>query len=50
MSLSFIVSRIRAWNRYRASLRELSQLSDRQLSDIGLSRSTIDQAARSAAA
>jgi uncharacterized protein YjiS (DUF1127 family) len=50
VTLSFIVSKIRLWNRYRASLRELSQLSDRQLADIGLHRSSIEQAAWTAAA
>jgi len=49
MTLSFIISRIRTWARYRASLRELSQLSDRQLADIGLTRSNLQNAAWNAA-
>ena len=31
----------RAWTRYRQSLRELAQLDDRELADIGISRSEI---------
>jgi uncharacterized protein YjiS (DUF1127 family) len=31
----------RAWTRYRQSLRELAQLDDRELTDIGISRSEI---------
>ena len=31
----------RAWTRYRQSLRELDQLDDRELADIGISRSEI---------
>ena len=31
----------RAWARYRQSLRELAQLDDRELADIGISRSEI---------
>jgi uncharacterized protein YjiS (DUF1127 family) len=36
-----LISRIRAWARYRQSLRELAQLDDRGLADIGVSRSEI---------
>ncbi len=49
MTLSVVVAKIRTWVRYRASLRELSQLSDRQLADIGLSRSNLQHAAWNAA-
>ena len=49
MTLSMIVAKIRVWMRYRASLRELSGLSDRQLADIGLSRSNLQHAAWNAA-
>lgn len=33
------------WRRYRTGLRELSQLDDRMLSDIGLNRTQIEAAA-----
>jgi uncharacterized protein YjiS (DUF1127 family) len=36
-----IVRSIREWRRYRRSLSELSHLDDRELADIGLSRSDI---------
>jgi len=36
---------IQAWKRYNASLRELSQLGDRELADIGISRSDIPRVA-----
>jgi uncharacterized protein YjiS (DUF1127 family) len=47
--ITLIVAKVRAFMRYRASVRELSQLSDRELSDIGLSRDNIEFAARTAA-
>jgi uncharacterized protein YjiS (DUF1127 family) len=34
-----------AWKRYNTSLRELSQLGDRELADIGISRSDIPRIA-----
>jgi len=46
MFISLILKRIAAWRRYRANLRELGQLTDRELEDIGLSRSNVDHAAR----
>jgi uncharacterized protein YjiS (DUF1127 family) len=36
---------VQAWKRYNASLRELSQLGDRELADIGISRSDIPRVA-----
>jgi uncharacterized protein YjiS (DUF1127 family) len=36
---------LRAWRRYNASLKELSQLGDRELADIGISRSDIPRVA-----
>jgi uncharacterized protein YjiS (DUF1127 family) len=40
-----IVRFIQAWKRYNASLRELSQLGDRELADIGITRSDIPRIA-----
>jgi uncharacterized protein YjiS (DUF1127 family) len=37
------------WRRYNASLRELSHLDDRELADIGISRSDIPRVALDAA-
>ena len=36
MFISLILKRIAAWRRYRNNLRELGQLTDRELEDIGL--------------
>jgi uncharacterized protein YjiS (DUF1127 family) len=44
-----IVRMIRAWKRYHQSLAELSNLGDRELADIGISRSDIERIAWSAA-
>ena len=43
--LSHLVRAFRAWRRYEASLRELSRLGDRELADIGVSRSDIHRIA-----
>jgi len=40
-----IINFLRSWRRYNASLRELSQLGDRELADIGISRSDIPRLA-----
>jgi uncharacterized protein YjiS (DUF1127 family) len=40
---------LESWRRYNASLRELSQLGDRELADIGISRSDIPRIAWDAA-
>lgn len=45
----FITNLIRGlgeWRRYRAAVRDLAALSDRDLSDIGLNRGAIRKAAR----
>jgi len=42
---AFIVSRYKAWKRHETVRRELSQLTDRELADIGISRSDIDRIA-----
>jgi uncharacterized protein YjiS (DUF1127 family) len=44
-----IVRFIRRWNRYNQSLTELSRLGDRELADIGISRSDIPRVAWGAA-
>jgi uncharacterized protein YjiS (DUF1127 family) len=41
MILAHITRFLRQWRRYNQSVRELSRLSDRELSDIGLSRAEI---------
>jgi uncharacterized protein YjiS (DUF1127 family) len=46
MFLSVVLSSIRQWHRSLETARQLSALSDRELSDIGLSRGDIYQAAR----
>jgi uncharacterized protein YjiS (DUF1127 family) len=46
MFLTYLLSRYRAWLRYRATVNELSRLSDRELNDVGLSRSEIEHTAR----
>ena len=41
MLISRVVRLVRAWRRYNQSVRELTRLNDRELADIGLSRSEI---------
>jgi len=45
MLISRIVRLFRAWWRYNNSVRELARLSDRELADIGVSRSEIGRIA-----
>jgi uncharacterized protein YjiS (DUF1127 family) len=40
-----VIRFLQSWRRYNASLRELSQLNDRQLADIGITRSDIPRVA-----
>ena len=40
-SFKTIVEKLNAWRRYREAVRELSQLSDRELEDIGIRRGDI---------
>jgi uncharacterized protein YjiS (DUF1127 family) len=44
-----LVRFLHQWRRYNQSLRELSRLGDRELADIGISRSDIPRLAWSAA-
>ncbi|MCB8822115.1 DUF1127 domain-containing protein [Microvirga rosea] len=46
MFVTYILSKVRAYMRYRETVRELSQLSDRELDDLGISRFQIDNIAR----
>jgi len=46
MFITHIIARIQAWLRYRRNVEVLSQLSDRELADIGLDRGSIEHAAR----
>ena len=48
MILTHIIARIQSWLRFRRNVEILSQLSDRELADIGLNRGSIEQAARQA--
>jgi uncharacterized protein YjiS (DUF1127 family) len=45
MLLSTIVKMIRSWRRFNSSLRELNSMGDRELADIGISRSDIPRIA-----
>lgn len=48
MFVTMILARIRAYLRYRATVRELASLSDHELNDIGLARRDIETVARGA--
>ncbi|UVF22675.1 DUF1127 domain-containing protein (plasmid) [Microvirga terrae] len=50
MFIAFIMAKISAYLHYRQVIRELMQLSDRELDDIGISRNDIDGIARQSAA
>jgi uncharacterized protein YjiS (DUF1127 family) len=50
MFVAFILSKIRAYQRYRDTIRELMQFTDRELEDLGISRDEIDAIARQNAA
>lgn len=46
MFVAYTLSRIRAHQRYRKTVRELSRYTDEQLKDVGISRFDIDVIAR----
>jgi uncharacterized protein YjiS (DUF1127 family) len=48
MTIRSIAEKLHAWRRYRVSVRELSRLSDRELSDLGIGRGDIEFVARKA--
>ena len=48
MFVSLLLSKIRAYFRYRETVTELSRLSDRELDDLGINRFEIDAIARAA--
>jgi uncharacterized protein YjiS (DUF1127 family) len=48
MNITTIANKLSAWRRYRTSVRELSRLSDRELSDLGIGRADIEYVARKA--
>ena len=45
-TLRSISEKLNAWRRYREAVRELSQLTDRELSDIGIRRRDIEDVVR----
>ena len=49
MSIKFITAKVSAWRRYRSAVRELEQLSDRELHDLGITRYDIEVVARQSA-
>jgi uncharacterized protein YjiS (DUF1127 family) len=50
MFVTYILSKIRAYLLYRETVRELSLLSDRELTDLGISRFQIASVARQSTA
>lgn len=49
MNLQALAAKIQKWRQYRASVRELSRLTDRELSDLGIGRADIEFVARKGA-
>lgn len=45
-NLKSISDKLAAWRRYREAVRELSQMTDRELSDIGIRRGEIETIVR----
>jgi uncharacterized protein YjiS (DUF1127 family) len=46
LSLKTVTEKLKAWSRYREAIRQLSQLSDHELSDIGIGRGDIEAVAK----
>lgn len=49
MSIKSLVNWVESWRRYRTAVVELSQLSERELADLGVTRSDIHHVARQSA-
>jgi uncharacterized protein YjiS (DUF1127 family) len=49
MFITLLIERFSAWRRYRRNLAELSELTDRELDDIGLTRGEVPNVAKLAA-
>ena len=49
MNIQSITAKIQQWRQYRASVRELSRLTDRELSDLGIGRADIEFVAKKGA-
>ena len=47
--VKMIAEKVSAWRRYRTSVRELSRLTDQELSELGLDRNDIGPVARKSA-
>ncbi len=45
-NIKSLTEKLAAWRRYRDAVRELSQLTDRELSDIGIRRGEIESIVR----
>ena len=50
MFVTYLLSKVKAYLRYRETLSELSRLSDRELDDLGIGRFEIERVARTHAA
>ena len=48
MIIQSLAQKFESWLRYRASVRELEQLTDRELEDLGISRGEIPHVVRQA--
>ena len=46
MFVTYVLSKVRAFMLYRETVRELSQLTDRELDDLGITRFEIENVAR----
>ncbi len=46
VSFKAVSEKLNAWRQYREAVRQLSQLSDHELSDIGIGRGDIEAVAR----
>jgi uncharacterized protein YjiS (DUF1127 family) len=46
MSFRTLREKVKAWHRYRESVRELARLSDRELADLGINRVDIEYVAK----